>query len=160
MLEVPLPNRRATRRLGSALASLVQAGDVLVLEGPLGAGKTFLARAIARGLGVPSSTPVQSPTFALMHELAGRLPIVHADLYRLGSALELVELGLDEAREAAVAIVEWGARFGDALAEDRLEIALARPIEGPRAARITAYGARSHALLAGLVTALAVPSQP
>ena len=70
------------------------------------------------------------------------------------------QLDLDEARERAVLLVEWGARFGDALATDRLEIVLARPIEGPRAARITAHGPRAHTLLSDLVTALAVPAVP
>jgi tRNA threonylcarbamoyl adenosine modification protein YjeE len=157
---LPLPTRRATRRLGSALASGVRVGDVIVLEGPLGAGKTFLARGIARGLGVPSAVPVTSPTFGLVHELAGRIAIVHADLYRIGSAHELAELGLDEARERAVLLVEWGARFGDALAADRLEIALSRPIDGPRAAKMTAHGPRAHALLEHLATALAAPAMP
>lgn len=155
-----LPTRRATRRLGAALAAVLRVGDVVVLEGPLGAGKTFLARAIARGLGVPSSLPVQSPTFALVHELPARVPLVHADLYRLGSAAELTELGLDEARAASIVVVEWGARFGDALARDRLEVTLERPIDGPRRALVVAHGARAEDLLEQVVTALAAPAAP
>ena len=157
---VPLPTRRATQRLGRALASCLQLGDVLVLEGPLGAGKTFLARAVARGLGVPVSVPVSSPTFALVHELAARVRLVHADLYRLGAAAEIAELGLDEARESAITIVEWGARFGDALAPDRLEITLERPIDAPRRAVLAAHGVRSEALLHATMSALAAPSPP
>ena len=158
--ELPLPTRRATRRLGSALASELRVGDVVVLEGPLGAGKTFLARAIARGLGVAPGVPVQSPTFALVHELPARLPLLHADLYRLSSPSELSELGLDEAHGAAITLVEWGARFGDALAPDRLEITLARPIDAYRSAAFVAHGARAHALLAALISALAMPPAP
>jgi tRNA threonylcarbamoyladenosine biosynthesis protein TsaE len=124
MLELHLKNRRATRHLGTALAPLLAIGDVVWLEGELGAGKTFLARAILRGLGVPATIPVTSPTFALVHEHEGRIPIRHLDLYRLEAADDLVELGFDEAREHAVVLMEWGARFRDVLGSAGLEIAL------------------------------------
>ncbi len=115
-LTLKLENRRATRRLGAVLASASQPGDLLVLEGGLGAGKTFLVRGIARALGVPSRRPVTSPTFTLVNEHAARIPLVHADLYRLGDADDLVELGLSERIGGdALVIVEWGARFGAAL---------------------------------------------
>ncbi len=133
---------------------------MVLLEGALGAGKTFLARAIARGLGVPSDVPVQSPTFALVHELPARVPLRHADLYRLGSASELDELGLDESSAEAITIVEWGARFGDSLGRDRLEITLERPIDAVRRAVLRAHGNRAETLLAHVMTALAVPAAP
>src|SRR5687767_12206225 len=95
-LTLKLDTRRASRRLGELLASAARPGDLLVLEGDLGAGKTFLVRSIARALGVPSRKPVTSPTFTLVHEHAARIPIVHADLYRLADGDELVELGLSE----------------------------------------------------------------
>jgi tRNA threonylcarbamoyladenosine biosynthesis protein TsaE len=155
-----LPHRRSTTRLGRALASLLAPGDVVFLEGPLGAGKTFLARAIARGLGVPSSQPVQSPTFALVHQLEGRVPIVHADLYRLSTAAELPDLGLDESMRSAVTIIEWGLRLAGAIGEERLEIVLARPIDGPRTATLHARGARMQRLLENLGAALAAPGHP
>ena len=157
---VLLPTRRATRRLGSALARHLRPGDLVVLEGPLGAGKTFLARAIARSLGVASDVPVQSPTFALVHELPARVPLRHADLYRLRSATELDELGLDEAASSSITIVEWGARFGDSLGRDRLEIVLERPIDAPRRAVLSAFGARSDVLRDGVMRALAALAPP
>lgn len=89
-LFVSLPTRRATLRLALALARSVRRGDLVFLEGELGAGKTFLVRGLARGLGVPTAIPIQSPTFALVHEHAvslgdgqGEATLRHADLYRL-----------------------------------------------------------------------------
>jgi tRNA threonylcarbamoyladenosine biosynthesis protein TsaE len=108
-----LQSRRDTRRLGSGVARVLSPGDLVIVSGELGAGKTFLVRAIARALGVDD--PVTSPTFMLMHEYRTNLaPLIHADLYRLlGSTFrfeaELAALGLRERRdEGAVVIVEWG----------------------------------------------------
>lgn len=114
-----LPDEEATRGLGRVLAEALRAGDVVVLEGDLGAGKTFLVRAIARALGVPRDVPVTSPTFTLVHELPGRVPILHADLYRLEDADEIVELGLLEwiGRDALL-LVEWGEKFRETLRPD------------------------------------------
>lgn len=131
VVERLLESRRATRRLGRALAPLLEAGDLIWLEGELGAGKTFFTRGLLRALGVPAEVPVTSPTFALMHEHEGRLPIRHLDLYRLSDADELRELGLHEAIEGAVVIVEWGARFRSEIAERGLEITLRIPDDGP-----------------------------
>lgn len=152
-VEIALPNRRATRRLGAALGAHLQVGDVVWLEGELGAGKTFFTRGLLRALGVPSSVPVTSPTFALVHEHEGRAPIWHLDLYRLGEVDELVELGLDEGLESAVVVIEWGARFRSGIGERGLEIALSHAASGEsaRVARLTALDARGEELLAGLV---------
>jgi tRNA threonylcarbamoyladenosine biosynthesis protein TsaE len=145
-----LPTRRATRRLGAALAEVLVPGDLIVLEGDLGAGKTFLVRAIARGLGVPSRLPVTSPTFTLVNEHRARVPLVHADLYRLGDADELVELGLvDRIGRDAVVIVEWGDRFREALGDEGLWIWLSLDTDG-RTARLSAHGARGESLLTRL----------
>jgi tRNA threonylcarbamoyladenosine biosynthesis protein TsaE len=153
-LLLPLPTRRATRRLGLTLGRVVQPGDLVILEGDLGAGKTFLVRALARGLGIPETTPIQSPTFALVHEhVAGRIPLVHADLYRLGEVDELVELGLSERLEDAAVIVEWGERFVEALGGDAVWIQLGLAEQG-RTARLSARGPRGTALLARLRAAL------
>ncbi len=107
-----LEARRETLELGRKIALRLEPGDLVTLEGDLGAGKTFLARAIARGLGVPESEPVASPTFALVHEYETRRgPLLHADLHRLrgpGLEREISRLGLRERRaEGAIVIVEW-----------------------------------------------------
>jgi tRNA threonylcarbamoyladenosine biosynthesis protein TsaE len=150
---LPLANRRATRRLGALLGSLLTAGDLVVLEGDLGAGKTFLVRAIARVMGVPSSLPVTSPTFTLVNEHRTTPPLVHADLYRLGDADELVELGLTEriGRDAVV-IVEWGDRFAEALGGEGLWIWLSLGADG-RSARLEARGTRAREILTALQAA-------
>jgi len=152
-LGIALPTRRATRRLGAALAAALAPGDLLLLEGDLGAGKTFLVRAIARGLGVPSAVRITSPTFTLIHEHVGRMPIVHADLYRLGLPDELVELGLVErVGSDAVVLIEWGERFAAALGGEGLLVRLSLIAEG-RSARLEARGARAEALLERMLAA-------
>ncbi|MEM9071334.1 MAG: tRNA (adenosine(37)-N6)-threonylcarbamoyltransferase complex ATPase subunit type 1 TsaE [Myxococcota bacterium] len=119
-MEISLPSETATEQFARQLAKALRPGDLLVLEGDLGAGKTFLVRALARAFGVPEEEPVTSPTFALVHEYAlpegGPDRLVHADLYRLGDPEELRELGLVEAiGSSAVVAVEWGERFADFL---------------------------------------------
>src|SRR5262245_39896798 len=109
--ELSLHSRGDTRRLGRRLAAQLRAGDLILLEGELGAGKTFFARAIARGLGVPPEVRVTSPTFDLVHELPARIALVHVDLYRLEAEGQLRDLGLtDRIGRDAVVVVEWGAR--------------------------------------------------
>jgi tRNA threonylcarbamoyladenosine biosynthesis protein TsaE len=143
-----LGSRRETRVLGLAIARSLVPGDLVVLTGSLGAGKTFLVRAVARGLGVRS--PVTSPTFTLVRELlTSRGPLIHADLYRLrGASLdaETRRLGLREHRaEGAFVVVEWGEDAIDALGgEPALVVSLAiagkhertATLSGPRAAGI------------------------
>ena len=84
-----------TQAFGEALAAGLRPGDLILLEGSLGAGKTTLVRFMCRSLGVPEAIPITSPTFSLLHELSGRVPIVHADLYRLSDPGELVHLGIE-----------------------------------------------------------------
>lgn len=114
----------ATRALGGALADLLRPGDVLVLAGDLGAGKTALTQGIARALGVEGQ--VTSPTFTLVHVYEdGRLPIHHLDVYRLEQLEEVADLGLPELLdEGGVVIVEWGDAILPALPADHLEIRL------------------------------------
>lgn len=147
-VDLALQHRRATRHLAAALGAALTPGDLVLLEGDLGAGKTFLVRGIARALGVPSHVRITSPTFALVHEHAARIPIVHADLYRLSEPDELLELGLAErVGSDAVVLVEWGERFAEAFGDDGLLVRLAWSDTG-RSARLTARGPRGAALLA------------
>jgi tRNA threonylcarbamoyladenosine biosynthesis protein TsaE len=150
VIRVPLPTRRSTIRLAGHVAAALEPGDLVVLSGDLGAGKTFFARALCRALGVPAEIPVTSPTFTLVHEHEGRVPVRHADLYRIHDEGELAGLGLRDARaEGAALIVEWGARYVDALGGDALllEVALSPPGAGTsREARIASTGPRSLVL--------------
>ncbi len=135
------------RRLGAALAP----GHVLALVGPLGAGKTHFVKGLARGAGVDDDRKVNSPTFVLVNEYAGRIPLYHLDAYRLGGETELEALGFDEmiAGEAAV-VVEWADRVRDSLPPDHLHIVI--DVTGPerRDFTMTATGPRSDALCAAL----------
>jgi tRNA threonylcarbamoyladenosine biosynthesis protein TsaE len=141
-IERPLLTRRATVSLGRELGGLIGRGDLVLLEGPLGAGKTYLTRALLRSLGVGRETPVTSPTFALVHEYEVRLAtgpsrLLHADLYRLERGGDVAELGLREARsEGAVLLVEWGERFEEALGGRSIGVRLVVD-EGPRRAELT-----------------------
>lgn len=158
---IELPTRRATVRLGQAIAAELRPGDLVLLDGDLGAGKTFLARAICRALGVPASVPVASPTFTLVHELSARLEVAHADLYRLADPDELGPLGLRDRRgEGAVLLVEWGLPYGEALGGDALAVHL--ELEGnERHARLGASGARAGALRAAVLARVAPgPASP
>ena len=113
--------------LGHRIGANLVAGELVVLTGPLGAGKTTFTRGLAEGLGVRG--PVQSPTFVIARthpSLVGRAPLVHVDAYRLGSAAELDDLDLDLDR--SVVVVEWGRPMADALADAWWDIELERPI--------------------------------
>ena len=125
-LTLELPDADATFELGRALGRVVPPGTVLLLRGPLGAGKTCLVQGVARGLGLPDSAGVRSPSYALMrvHE-EGRMPLVHVDLYRLEDPDELAELGLEEWFDGdALIAVEWVDRFADAFTDQGIEIEL------------------------------------
>ena len=154
-----------TRRLGAQLGALLAAGDVVLLSGPLGAGKTALTQGIGQGLGV--SATINSPTFTLLKEYRGRLPLYHFDLYRIDDPDELYALGFDDyfAGEG-VSVIEWAER-GQTSAPDapsdapdadpwppswlRIELRIAGPER--RVLRCTASGARGATLLAALAQA-------
>ena len=113
------------KALGRALGRLLEPGDVVGLVGPLGAGKTTFAQGVAEGLQVPSHRHVASPTFALVNEHPGRVPFVHADLYRVENAAELVEIGLADLFDRSAAIIEWIDRFPEAAPADHLNVSIA-----------------------------------
>jgi tRNA threonylcarbamoyl adenosine modification protein YjeE len=133
-----VPDTDAMEALGRELGAQLRAGDLVVLTGPLGAGKTTLTRGLGAGLGVRG--PVQSPTFVLARthpSLVGGAPLVHVDAYRLSNAAELEDLDLDFAR--SVVVVEWGAGLLDGVADSWLEVVIARR-RGDEAARGDAPG--------------------
>ena len=134
-----LDDQAATERLGAMLSKTVQPGDAICLRGPLGAGKSTLARALIRALTRPDEE-APSPTFTLVQVYDGReFPIAHFDLYRLTSADEAYELGLDEALAEGAAVIEWPERLGRHLPASRLDIEIA--IDGEaRRARLTPHG--------------------
>ena len=151
MLELQLDSEAATLDLARALSAHLQRGDVIGLEGDLGSGKTTFTRGAVHGLGVPNETPVTSPTFALVHRYRGRLPIAHADLYRLSEEAELEELGLDELlEEGAVLFVEWGRRFPEIADRAVLWVELDIVSDEGRRARLRPQGPRGEALIDAL----------
>ncbi|MEX6507358.1 tRNA (adenosine(37)-N6)-threonylcarbamoyltransferase complex ATPase subunit type 1 TsaE [Jiella sp. M17.18] len=158
--EVILADTEATERLGADLALLLRPGDVVALEGDLGAGKSTLARAAVRAIADDAGLEVPSPTYTLVQSYDTTPPVAHFDLYRLGDASELSELGFEDAAESGVVLVEWPERAADVLAAANVRIQLATlPGGAGRIATITADGpaaariARTLALRAFLVDA-------
>jgi tRNA threonylcarbamoyladenosine biosynthesis protein TsaE len=143
------PEQRITtpeqmRDLGERIAAQLEAGDLVLLSGPLGAGKTTLAQGVGSGLGV--SGAVLSPTFVIARvHRGGRLPLVHVDAYRLSSIDEVDDLDLDASLEESVTLVEWGDGLVEGLAGDRLHVAISRPSDDDdetRLVEITGVGDR------------------
>jgi tRNA threonylcarbamoyladenosine biosynthesis protein TsaE len=128
-----------THRLAARLADAARAGDVVALVGELGAGKTVFAKGFAAGLGV--SATVNSPSFVLMSEYAGRLPLFPLDLFRLADATEAFAGGLlDERQAGGVTLIEWADRLGPALPIDRLDVRIDGTGDEPRTIGLTAGG--------------------
>jgi tRNA threonylcarbamoyladenosine biosynthesis protein TsaE len=146
---IPLPNRRATRHLAASLSKVVKSSDLVILDGQLGAGKTFFVRALCRALGLDSRIRVTSPTFALVHEIATKPRLCHADLYRLNTRRDVLGLGLCERRdEGELVIAEWGGPWLEPLGGDGLLFEFACD---PREVRIRSTGSRSVAMLQELL---------
>jgi tRNA threonylcarbamoyladenosine biosynthesis protein TsaE len=139
-----LPTVADTQALGRALGALLHPGDLVVLTGGLGAGKTTLTQGIGEGLGVRG--PVTSPTFVIARvhpSVVGGPPLVHVDAYRLGGTLELDDLDLDASVDDSVTVVEWGHGLAEDLSEDRLEVVLdVDPATERRTATVTGIGGR------------------
>ncbi|MER9327770.1 tRNA (adenosine(37)-N6)-threonylcarbamoyltransferase complex ATPase subunit type 1 TsaE [Mesorhizobium sp. M0488] len=140
VLERLLTDETQTARLGEDLALSLRAGDVLALKGDLGAGKSTLARALIRTLADEAGLDVPSPTFTLVQSYDTRIPVHHFDLYRLGSASEIDELGFDEALAQGAALVEWPERAEAYLPKTTVLIELVQQGEG-RLARVSGQGA-------------------
>jgi len=142
-LTIPLPDLQATERLGRRLGELLFPGAVVALIGPLGAGKTQLVRAVAEGLQVSDSHVVSSPTFVLIQEYEGRLPIYHFDAYRLQSEAEFYDLGSHEYLAGeGVCLIEWADRVTGCLPREHLSIRLNVTGEQSREAVIEGRGER------------------
>jgi tRNA threonylcarbamoyladenosine biosynthesis protein TsaE len=147
-----------TRAFGQTLAGLLRAGDLVVLTGPLGAGKTVLAQGIGAGLGVRGE--VTSPTFVIarVHRpdpaRGGRVPLVHVDAYRLGAVpdprAEVDDLDLDAGVDESVTVVEWGEGLVEQMVDSYLEIRIDRRDDESRAVDLVAHGGDWEARLAGL----------
>jgi len=137
-----------TDRLGQVIGRVLRGGETIALYGPLGAGKTALVRGIAQGLGA-SPTAVTSPTFVMIHEYQGRLPLAHVDLYRIRSPRELESIGLIEYFSGqTVTAVEWADKGLAALPQDRIEITLNHRAVRSRTIQLRATGPKSDEVLA------------
>jgi len=141
---IRLDTVEATLDLGRALGKQLRAGDLVILSGSLGAGKTTLTKGIATGMGV--SGRVTSPTFVIARvhrpdaDSGGTVPLVHVDAYRLAGALELDDLDLDTDLDAAAVVIEWGAGVAEQLSSDRLTIELVRLPDDTRTAELIGVG--------------------
>jgi tRNA threonylcarbamoyladenosine biosynthesis protein TsaE len=136
----------ATRDIGQRIGALLLAGDVLLLSGELGAGKTTFVQGLAQGLGSEGS--VSSKSFVLMGEYSGRVKLYHADLYRLEDPEQVWELGLDEISADGVLVVEWPERAPEVLPEDHLEISFDVVSEDQRALELKPRGVRAEKIAA------------
>ena len=136
-----LSSLEETLSFGILLGRQARAADIITLEGPLGAGKTTLTQAIGKGLAVPADQYITSPTFSLMHEYQGRIPLYHIDLYRLQGEEEIEELGFEDFLYGdGMTVIEWPDRLGSLMPADRLHIEIV-PLKGDgRRVTITCFG--------------------
>jgi tRNA threonylcarbamoyladenosine biosynthesis protein TsaE len=149
MTGLVLPTAKDTHALGEAIGAVLRPGDLVILDGALGAGKTVLTKGIAVGMGVTGI--VMSPTFVIarVHRPArpGGTTLVHVDAYRLGGAPELDDLDLDTDLTGAAVVIEWGGGLAEQLADDHLLVQLERHPDDTRTARLTGTGPRWSALV-------------
>jgi tRNA threonylcarbamoyladenosine biosynthesis protein TsaE len=150
-----------TRLLAEHLGRLLEPGDVVALIGELGSGKTLFAQGLARGLDVPASFAITSPTFTLVNEYPGRIPFYHLDLYRIAGAAQCLDLGLEELLYGhGAAAIEWAERLGPELPEERLEVHLTFTGESRRLLKVRAFGRRMEERLAHLAAVQKSSSPP
>ncbi|WP_042225422.1 tRNA (adenosine(37)-N6)-threonylcarbamoyltransferase complex ATPase subunit type 1 TsaE [Oceanobacillus manasiensis] len=142
--KVKVMTEEETRQLAAQLAALLKPGDVITLEGELGAGKTTFTKGLAIGLGVKRH--VSSPTFTIIKEYKGELPLYHMDVYRLENSEE--DIGFDEYfNGAGICVVEWAQFIDEFLPEERLEIEIQYAGENSRVIQFTAYGTHFEGIL-------------
>jgi tRNA threonylcarbamoyladenosine biosynthesis protein TsaE len=156
VLEAASAAPEETQVLGAQLGGLLKAGDVVLLQGELGAGKTCFAQGIAHGLGVTDY--VVSPTFVLVNQYRGRERLYHADLYRLEAPGEVADLQLSLSSEDGVLVVEWPERDRESLPNEHLLVRLEDAGESGRRLTFIAHGARPSMLVRELKTVLATPA--
>lgn len=152
---ITLTTLAQTVAFGNRLGETAHAGDIITLGGSLGAGKTTLTQAIGQGLAVPPDCYITSPTFSLLHEYPGRLPLYHMDLYRLAGEEEIEDLGFEDYLYGnGLCVIEWPERLGELMPPDRLHIELSLVTETARRATLTTHGngwqGGMKALLSGL----------
>lgn len=139
---IDLPSLEQTVSFGRRLGNIALPGDVITLAGGLGAGKTTLTQAIGQGLMVPENYYITSPTFSLLHEYPGRIPLYHMDLYRLTNEEEIEALGFEDYLYGnGLTVIEWPDRLGSLLPGDRLDIEISFTSEIGRKAILTQHGA-------------------
>lgn len=137
-----------TDLFGRHLGSIACPGDIFTLSGELGSGKTTLTQSIGKGLNVPTDYFITSPTFSLLHEYPGRIPLFHMDLYRLNSPEEIIELGFEDYMYGdGLTVIEWPDRLQDLIPEHRLDINLIISGEKSRLALLNAYGEMESRLI-------------
>ena len=148
MLEVLSPTAEKTQEFGQSLGSLLQVGDVIAFTGDLGAGKTCCVQGIAIGLGVQDRSLVTSPTFTLIQEYQGRVPVYHFDVYRLAQAEDIYELGYEEYFYGdGVTVIEWAERIAAFLPDEHVAIHLHIEADQMRCLQLRAYGDRYEHLV-------------
>jgi len=153
-VKIATESAEETRALAARLGALLGPGDLVLLVGDLGAGKTAFTQGLARGLGV--TDPVTSPTFTIVQEYAGRLPLAHVDVYRLDRVQDLHDLGFDElVDDGRVTVVEWGDRVAQVVPTDHLVVRIALgDAENVRVLEVSCHGPRWRARREALERAL------
>jgi len=157
MLIVKLPTLEHTQALGRIIGNAASPGQIILLDGGLGAGKTTITQAIGRGLEVEPQYYITSPTFSIIHEYPGRIPLYHMDFYRINDEVELVELGIEEYLYGnGLSVIEWPERLGGLTPEVRLQIKIDITGDESRTATLTAVGPGWESLLTAVADHLTI----